>query len=238
MAKITIDIIRDSVESQQWKLISEEYKNLDGQLEFECPEGHRVFAAWKKMRNACVCPRCSENVYIDMNDEVVPKKRGTKRVLALDQASRVTGWSIYDGKELVKFGTFKAPELDEIERYDAIKNWLVSMIANWKPDHIGLEGIQYEQNFGVTTFQTLARLQGILMECCYEQKVPFTLCPTNTWRNRCGVKGRARADRKRSAQLLIKEKYDVTATDDEADSILIGQYLVSVVIGPDVEEWE
>lgn len=110
------------------------------------------------------------------------------------------------------------------------------MIANWKPDHIALEGIQFEQNFGVTVFQTLARLQGILMECCYEQHIEFTICPTNTWRNRVGVKGRTRTDKKRSAQLIIKEKYDVTATEDEADAILIGEYASQVLCANDVVE--
>lgn len=44
---------------------------------------------------------------------------------------------------------------------------------------------------GVTVFETLARLQGILMITAYELGVSFKVCPTNTWRSHCGVKGRS-----------------------------------------------
>jgi hypothetical protein len=79
------------------------------------------------------------------------------------------------------------------------------MLQNWKPDYVGIEGIQYQPKVfdgdtvgSVTLFQTLAHLQGILLVTCYENNVPSRVCPTNTWRNACGVKGRARADKKRS----------------------------------------
>ena len=102
------------------------------------------------------------------------------------------------------------------------------MINNWKPDFVGIEGIQYQQNFGVTTFETLARLQGIIMETLYELNLPYVICPTNTWRHHCGVKGRTRVDKKKSMQLLVKEWFDVTITDDEADAIGIGKYISDV----------
>ena len=79
------------------------------------------------------------------------------------------------------------------------------MVHSWKPDYIGIEGVQYQQNFGVTTFQTLCRIQGILMELCVELEIPYEVCATNTWRHHCGVKGKSRIDKKRSMQLLAKE---------------------------------
>jgi len=30
---------------------------------------------------------------------------------------------------------------EEIARDNAVKIWLISMIENWKPDYIGIEGI-------------------------------------------------------------------------------------------------
>lgn len=238
MAKITVDTIKAELDPLGWVLLSSTYKNLDEQLEFKCPEGHQVFNSWKKMRGNPICPQCRDNIYKKTDTKVVQKKGTGVRLLALDQSSHVTGWSIYDGRTLVKFGVYTAGGNSEMERLDSVKNWLVSMIENWKPDHIAIEGIQYEQNFGVIVFQTLARLQGILMECCFENRLQFTICPTNTWRNRVGVKGRARSDRKRSAQMIIKEKYDVSATDDEADAILIGQYAAAELDANNIVEWE
>ena len=78
---------------------------------------------------------------------------------------------------------------------------------------------------GVTVFQTLARLQGVLIETCVELEIPYKIAPTNTWRAHCKVKGRSRADKKRSMQMLVKEWYDVSVTDDESDAIGIGKYV-------------
>ena len=78
---------------------------------------------------------------------------------------------------------------------------------------------------GVTTFETLARLQGILMEACFDLGVPFKIAPTNTWRAHCGVKGRSRSDKKRSMRQLVKEWFDISVTEDEADAVGIGKYI-------------
>lgn len=92
---------------------------------------------------------------------------------------------------------------------------------------------------GVTVFQTLAHLQGILMETAFEMGIPFKLCSTNTWRHTCGVKGKTRTDRKRSMQLLVKQWFDISVSEDEADAIGIGKYMSSQVVPPiKVENWE
>ena len=95
------------------------------------------------------------------------------------------------------------------------------------------------QKMGVTVFQTLARLQGILMITCHDEKIPFEICPTNTWRHSCGVKGKTRTDKKRSMQLLVKQWYDISVSEDEADAIGIGRHLVSFIQkNTTVTNWE
>ena len=243
MAKIRLEDIREELAADGWLVISEEYTNLDTEMIFECSEGHRVFAPWKKLRTKRECPVCKKNTLMKV-DTILPKPKGAKRVLALDQASKVTGFAIFDNGKLVKYGSFSTQASDDIERFAIIKEWLVSMINNWHPDHIGIEGIQFQeegsgQKMGVTVFQTLARLQGILMLTCHEAKIPYTVCPTNTWRHACGVKGRSRTDKKRSMQLLAKQWYDVTISDDEADAIGIGYYLTNhIQRNTEVTNWE
>ena len=158
--------------------------------------------------------------------------------MALDQATYVTGWSVYINKRLVRYGTFEVTGEDEIVRDYEIKTWLINMIENFQPDIIGLEGIQYQQYAGVTTFATLARLQGILMETIYELKIPYVICPTGTWRHHCGVKGKTRTDMKRSMQLLAKQWYEVSITSDEADAVGIGKFVSDTNGGKiQLEEW-
>lgn len=242
--RITLQDIIDELTPLKWKVLSDSYTNLTTEMTFECPEGHRVYATWKKLRGKCECPTCATNGFSVQDNEIRTKPANTYRILALDQASHVTGYSIFDNGELIKYGTFQTELDDEIARSSLIKSWLLSMINNWRPDHIGLEGIQYQdegsgRKMGVTVFQTLARLQGILMETCYSCKIPYTVCPTNTWRHVCGVKGTARTDRKRSMQLLVKQWYDISVTDDESDAIGIGHYLTMLVNkNTQVENWE
>ena len=229
MSKIKIEDIRKAAIEHNWKLISKEYKNLDSELIFECNEGHKVYAPYKKIRDKWECPICNENIYYNFNENIPKKSKDIQRTLGLDQATHNTGYSIFDGQELVYAGIFQAQAEDEIERDLEIKHWLVQLIRNAKIDVVGLEGIQLQQFdnkiVGVTTYQTLARLQGILMAACAEEKVNYTVCAPATWRSYCGVKGRTRTDKKRSMQMKVKEWFDITVSDDVADAIGIGKYV-------------
>lgn len=235
MAKITLDQIKQEIEQDGWKVLSLEYKNLETEMTFECPNGHQVFAPWKRLRTRRDCPMCKETTF-QQNEKILPKPKGAIRVLALDQATKVTGYSIFDDGKLVKYGTFHTTSDDEVARCALVKNWFLSMLQNWRPDYVGIEGIQYQAKVfdgdtvgSVTLFQTLAHLQGVLLITCYEQEIPCTICPTNTWRNVCGVKGRARADKKKSMQLIAKEWYGIIASDDETDAIGIGYYMTTTI---------
>ena len=224
MSKITLESISQTLKEEGWQVLSTEYKNLDTEMEFLCAEGHKVFAPWKKIRTRRECPVCKQNTLKINKPILVEKKKGENRVLALDQATYNTGWSVFDGNNLVRYGVYNSSSEDEVKRFNDVKVWLTCMIENWKPDIVAIEGIQYQQNFGVTTFQTLARLQGVLLDLCYELGIPCKVCPTNTWRAHCGVKGKQRNDKKRSMQLLVKQWFDISVTDDESDAIGIGKY--------------
>lgn len=246
MAKINLEEIQQVLAPEGWKVQSTAYKSLDTEMEFLCPEGHTIYAPWKKLRTRRDCPVCRKNsaALVSANDIIVPKPKNCRRILALDQATHITGYAIFDDGALIKYGAFKCPNGEEEERFFSIRNWLISLIQNWHIDYIGIEGIQYQdessgQKMGVTVFQTLARLQGVLMLTCFEEKTKFTICPTGTWRHAIGVKGRSRADRKRSMQLIAKQTYDVSVSDDEADAIGIGLYLTKKVgPAPVIFDWE
>lgn len=244
MSRINIEDIRKELEQKGWKLLSEEYKNLDSLLLMQCPKGHQPLISWKKARTKLECPICEKNSYTNSSLKVMPKS-GKNRILSLDQATYNCGWSIFDDRNLIKYGIYHLSNDEEIVRINKLKNWFISMISNWKPDYIAIEGIQYQDEvagkgkMGITVFQTLARLQGVLLDTCYDLKIPVEVCPTNTWRNHCGVKGRYRADKKKSMQLLAKEWYNVDLSDDEADAIGIGHYFSDKISkNSSIEDWE
>ena len=167
------------------------------------------------------------------------KKKNEYRILALDQATHISGYAVFSNKNLIDFGTFEATAADQIERCVQIKQWMISLIDQYEIDFIGIEGIQYQKEMGVTTFESLARLQGVLAATCVEEKVNYKIVATNTWRNHCGVTGKSRPDRKRSMQRLINEWYELKVSEDEADSIGIGKYFTDTMY-PKVEivDWE
>ena len=236
MAKITIEDILETIRPDKWELVSKEYKNLKDVLHFRCAEGHDVYAPFEKIRKERSCPACKDNIYKDPNSVIVPKTKN-KRTLALDQSTNVSAWAIFDGQTLVKYGVFIAKGKDTAHRLVAIKDWFLSMVELWQPDRVAIEDIQL-QNFGqggiksynnatgIQTFKVLAQLQGLLITLATENKLPIKLAPTPSWRSHCKVKGKSRVDKKRSIQLLVKEWFDITVTDDEAEAIGIGRYAV------------
>ena len=48
--------------------------------------------------------------------------------------------------------------------------------------------------------------------------------PPGVWRSAVGVKGRSRSDKKKSGQLIVKQRYGEIYANDESDAILIGLY--------------
>ena len=220
-----------------WKLLSTEYKNLQTEMEFSCPEGHIVYTTWKKLRENFVCPVCAE-LQKSNGTQIQPKAQSTTRVLAIDDATAVSGWAIYDNKELVSYGNIKFTQHDTVEGISKIREWLINMIENWKPDRIAIEDIQLQKftnNKGhtesaVTTYKVLAQLQGVLLVTCFEKKIPCAVIYASTWRAHCKITAKSRADQKRAAQLYVQQKFNKNVTQDEADAICIGAYMVEKYI--------
>lgn len=220
--KITIDTVKSSQPSD-WSLLSDTYTSLQGELKFKCPEGHEFISSWGKVRDKFNCPICKKNSVFSA-PIIKPKPKNKVRTLAIDQATLISGFAIFDGEDLVHYGTFEVNDSKEIIRIHKIKEWLISMVENWKPDFIVLEDIIYDQMKGVITYRTLARLQGVLSECCYDLNIDFEIVPAATWREYCKVKGKKRQDKKKSMQLIAHDKYNVNVSEDIADAIGIGLY--------------
>ena len=80
MSKITIEEITEVLAPENWKVVSTDYKNLDTEMIFQCPEGHRVYTSWKRLRSRRECPVCKQNHFKEQEAKVTPKKKGEKRL--------------------------------------------------------------------------------------------------------------------------------------------------------------
>ena len=96
MARIQLSDIKEICATDDWEVISTSYKNLNDPMEFKCACGHLVVAPWKKIREKRRCPICAKNVFVEQDEAVIPKLRGAFRILALDQATKRSGYAIFD----------------------------------------------------------------------------------------------------------------------------------------------
>jgi Holliday junction resolvasome RuvABC endonuclease subunit len=63
------------------------------------------------------------------------------RVLAFDQASRTSGYSVFEDGKLVTYGKFTYDDEDFGERLVHIRNKVISLIETHIPDKIAFEDI-------------------------------------------------------------------------------------------------
>ena len=91
------------------------------------------------------------------------------RILALDQSSRVSGWSIYDNDNLIDFGHFSISSSLPVER----------------------------------------KMNELMLRSILKDKFHLSF-------------GRKRTEQKQVAQEFVQNKFNITVTEDEADSICLG----------------
>lgn len=146
-------------------------------------------------------------------------------ILALDQASRVSGFAVFSDKKLIKYGKI-IPKAEELgKRFLDIRQQVLNLIQEYDINEVIFEDIQLQNNINnVKTFKVLAQLQGVLIVLLENLNIPYTIIPSTTWKSGLKIKGKARAEQKRNAQNYVTETYNIKATQDESDAICIGTY--------------
>lgn len=150
-------------------------------------------------------------------------------LLALDQASRTSGWSVFDDDgSLVDSGTFTCAQDDFGERLYQITLSVEQLIAKYHITEVAIEDIQLQGSVGnnVVTYKKLAEVYGVLEEKLTEWKIPYQAVFSSTWKSSLGIKGRSRPEQKKNAQLYVQNTYDKKVSQDESDAICIGSYIM------------
>ena len=149
------------------------------------------------------------------------------RLLALDQASRVTGVAIFDDGKLVKCGTFEIKSNQELgKRLTQFLENLDKLYAAYNFDAVAYEDIHLQVG-NVETYKKLAYIQAMILFWCEKhEKNLYCLSPSH-WRkilkDKYGMSwGRKRAEQKQTAINFIQEHYEKEVDSDTADAICIG----------------
>ena len=148
-------------------------------------------------------------------------------ILALDQASRTSGFAVFQEDQLVASGTFTYDDDDFSLRLVKIRNKVISLIEQYNINKILLEDIQLQsQTNNVETYRKLAEVRGVLSELACEMKIPHEIIHSQTWKSTLGIKGRDRNIQKRNAQAYVAQTYSKKVSQDESDAICIGTHYI------------
>lgn len=145
-------------------------------------------------------------------------------ILALDQATAASGYSVWSDGVLTDFGKFSFDDADIHKRIHKVCAQLQILLIKYKPEKVILEDIQMQAN-NVSTFQKLAWLQGALIETCWNLGMPVELIRPNEWRAICHFlkdQDKHRDAQKKIAQQWVHDTFNKVCTQDEADAICIG----------------
>lgn len=150
------------------------------------------------------------------------------KVLALDQSTRVTGWAVFADGDLQEYGKFDAENagMDIGKRLTYIRTKVWSLIEKHDIQKVVLEEIQLQSTVGnnVVTYKKLAYVQAIIIQLLDELKMPYEIVASSSWKSTLGIKGRARTEQKKNAQIYVNTIYGIKATQDECDAICIGTH--------------
>lgn len=160
-------------------------------------------------------------------------------ILALDQSTRISGWSVFKDKELKDFGHWTETSDQIGKRILNISNHIKDLINKYDPDLVVFENIQLQnRNVGVDTFQKLAWVQGAIISVLEEWDVEYKIIYASEWRKSCDfLKGndKHRNEQKKIAQQWVKDTYNLKCTQDEADAICIGVH--ATLQSEEVYDW-
>lgn len=151
------------------------------------------------------------------------------RLLALDQASNVTGWAIFDDENLEQYGKIDVSKYYDLgERLHILREEVEHIIDDEHIDVVVLEDIYMDGQRvnNVQTFKVLAEVFGVLYELCVGMQIPVDAVLAGTWKSTLGIKGKTRPEQKRAAQAWVVNTYGKKPTQDECDAICIGAHTV------------
>ena len=151
------------------------------------------------------------------------------RILALDQASNVSGWAIFDNDNLEQYGKIDVSQHYDLgERLHILRQEVEHIIDDEHIDKVILEDIYMDGQRvnNVQTFKVLAEVFGVLYELCVDMEKPVDAVLAGTWKSTLGIKGKTRAEQKRAAQAWVVNTYGKKPTQDECDAICIGTHAI------------
>lgn len=151
-------------------------------------------------------------------------------VLALDQASKVSGYAIFQDGKFVKCGIIKATASWPLgKRLVYIADNIEKLIKEYNIDEIVCEDVILEEQdkntIGFKTFKALAEVLGVVVQIAYRNNKPIEIISANEWRRKLGIRtgrGQKREIVKAADIAFVHKTLGISPTEDECDAVCIG----------------
>ena len=153
-----------------------------------------------------------------------------EKLLSFDCSTTCTGLAYWENKQLIESHIIDFRKLkDSDERCKQMAEMIWKALEYYKPSIVVMEDTYYSRN--PDGYKKLNRLQGIIWGWCIGHKKEFNILMPSAWRKYIPdcPNGRSakRDEQKAFAIKYVAKQYKVKAkTDDEAESILIGEALL------------
>ena len=152
-------------------------------------------------------------------------------LLALDQSSTTTGYSVFKDGQPVVISHFTAKGNDLGSRLEQIRKNIIELINKYDIDEVVFEDIQLQdmaggKDVGLKTFKILAEVFGVVHELLTELQMDYTIVPPIVWKATFKIAGKGRAKEKKLAQEYVFNTYGIKCTEDEADATCIGAHVI------------
>lgn len=151
------------------------------------------------------------------------------RLLALDLATKDTGYAIFENDKLILSGVISEKNSYLEHRLIGMKYQIIELCNKYNVDIIVSEQEQSQKTINIKATIALCKMQGVLRCVSDDLKINYIFVPINTWRISVGIKHNIkREEQKKLALIKAKELFNVeTLNDDEAEAILIGKYFIN-----------
>lgn len=151
------------------------------------------------------------------------------KLLALDQSSRITGYTVLEDGKIIKVGHFECIGDDLGDRLLQLRNHVLNLIKQYNINEVVFEDIQLQdvngsKEVGIKTFKVLAEAFGVVHELLTELKIPYATAMPIKWKAHFKIAGKGRAQEKKLTQAYVLNNYQIKCTEDEADSLCIALY--------------
>lgn len=145
------------------------------------------------------------------------------RLLAWDQSSKKSGFSVVEDGKYVKSGIIDKSKIADIDtRIGEMGIAICQQIKELNPDLVVIEDIQNQSS--ISTVVSLARLQGFILGWCYVKHIKTEIIRPSEWRKVLNFKqgaGVKRQELKQQGLDYVKEKHSVELSEDEAEAVAI-----------------